>query len=531
MIRVIVADDEQKVCQLICHLIDWKALDMELVGTASNGLEALRMVEELHPDLMLTDIRMPGFSGLELMKRARELDAELEFIVISGYSRFEYAQAAIQYGVQDYILKPVNQQLLNATLQKVRQRYQERHADQEQRQNLTRLLKIIWYDLENGEIPPDIGAANEKYCCHFQSGIFQCFCLQADFQDREHISLAGAQSIFDLLLPKAEAAMETQLRPLCQEFAMSSRGRQIMGILNYAPQQQRAVREQLMRIIGELSVELRAFEYVQPHLSISDQASSLSQLQSCLAQARRAIEQRLLIRKAAQLLTDMPEDAALGEDGLYRDFSLAARRAVDLQSAEHLSDAVEVLRRSTLAGRPSGVQLLRIVKTAYHLFLLSGMFQNEYHFYPAKEREDAFNDLSDLCGSAEDLFAFLDQSCRQDLTDACQLISRERTRPINAAKQFISEHYAEPLSLDDVCSHVGFSVSYFSTLFRKETGKTFLEYLLDVRIEAAKGLLRESRLTVEAVCEAVGVHDAKRFSKAFKKATGISPKEYRNLYS
>ena len=125
MIRVIVADDEYKVCQLICQLIDWEGLGMRLIGTASNGLEALQMIEAEKPDLVLTDIRMPGFDGMELLKRARTVKADMEFIIISGYSHFEYAQTAIRYGVSDYILKPVNKETLNATLQKVRQRYLE----------------------------------------------------------------------------------------------------------------------------------------------------------------------------------------------------------------------------------------------------------------------------------------------------------------------------------------------------------------------------------------------------------------------
>ena len=107
----------------------------------------------------------------------------------------------------------------------------------------------------------------------------------------------------------------------------------------------------------------------------------------------------------------------------------------------------------------------------------------------------------------------------------------EKMRPINQAKQYIQEHYAESLSLEEVSSQAGFSSSYFSTLFRKETGKNFLEYLTDVRIEEAKRLLRRSGDTIEQIGKAVGMNDYKRFSKTFKKITGISPKEYRNLYS
>ncbi|NLM13225.1 MAG: response regulator, partial [Epulopiscium sp.] len=107
MIRVVVADDEEKVYQLICSLIDWKALDMEIVGVAHNSIEALELIQSLHPDIMITDIRMPGYDGLELINRGKQIKNGIEFIIISGYNHFEYAQTAIKYGVSDYLLKPI----------------------------------------------------------------------------------------------------------------------------------------------------------------------------------------------------------------------------------------------------------------------------------------------------------------------------------------------------------------------------------------------------------------------------------------
>ena len=108
------------------------------------------------PDLVLTDIRMPGYDGMELLKRARIQNPDMEFIIISGYSHFEYAQTAIRYGVSDYILKPVNEEALNATLQKVRQRYMEHQAlteknlEQKKQQVLdqARVRETLWMDLE-----------------------------------------------------------------------------------------------------------------------------------------------------------------------------------------------------------------------------------------------------------------------------------------------------------------------------------------------------------------------------------------------
>ena len=99
ILKVVIADDEVRICQLIQALIDWDSLGMAVVGIAHNGEEACQMVKDTQPDILITDIRMPGCSGLELVKTVKELDSSLEVIIISGYAHFEYAQQAINYGV------------------------------------------------------------------------------------------------------------------------------------------------------------------------------------------------------------------------------------------------------------------------------------------------------------------------------------------------------------------------------------------------------------------------------------------------
>ena len=116
MISVLIADDELAVCQLVNHLIDWDGLQMERLDYASNGLEALDMIEKHRPDIVITDIRMPGLSGLELIRKTREQNIPVSFIIISGYREFEFARQAIQYGVEDYLLKPIQEKELNSLL-------------------------------------------------------------------------------------------------------------------------------------------------------------------------------------------------------------------------------------------------------------------------------------------------------------------------------------------------------------------------------------------------------------------------------
>ena len=110
MLRVVLADDEKKVLLLMCKLIDWESLGFEIVGMASDGMHALEMIRDKQPHLLVTDIRMPGFDGIDLIRQAKQIQPGLHFIVVSGYAQFEYAQNALKYGVEGYLLKPLKAQ-------------------------------------------------------------------------------------------------------------------------------------------------------------------------------------------------------------------------------------------------------------------------------------------------------------------------------------------------------------------------------------------------------------------------------------
>ena len=165
---------------------------------------------------MLTDIRMPRYDGMELLKRARIQNPDMEFIIISGYSHFEYAQTAIRYGLSDYILKPVNEEALNATLQKVRQRYMEHQAlteknlEQKKQQVLdqARVRETLWMDLEYARIPRNMEALNEKYWYHFQEEKFRTFLIQADVKNNENLSENYADNVMELVNSKVPGLFE-----------------------------------------------------------------------------------------------------------------------------------------------------------------------------------------------------------------------------------------------------------------------------------------------------------------------------------
>ena len=119
MLKVLIADDEYKVGFLVKKLIEWDKLNLEFAGLVQDGMTAYEKICECTPDIVITDIRMPVLSGLELIKKVIDEGRSVHFIVISGYKYFEYAQQAIKYGVEDYLLKPIDEVELNQILKKI----------------------------------------------------------------------------------------------------------------------------------------------------------------------------------------------------------------------------------------------------------------------------------------------------------------------------------------------------------------------------------------------------------------------------
>ena len=195
MLKVLIIDDEEKVCRLIQCLIDWESLGLYIAGICHDGLLALDMVKETSPDIIITDIRMPGCDGLTLIRAAKEFNPGIHFIIISGYGQFDYAQRAIQYGVSDYILKPIKEKDLKATLVSIVEKHQsmESHRQQDEaiRNELNSTQERIKSNFINDLIlNPQIIQAfhsiediNRTYYTNFKESAFTLLCIYLDTPD------------------------------------------------------------------------------------------------------------------------------------------------------------------------------------------------------------------------------------------------------------------------------------------------------------------------------------------------------------
>lgn len=137
MLRLIIVDDEKIIRESIRSLIDWESLGIEVVGVCKNGLEAYDAILDSYPDIVLTDIKMPGLSGLELIEKLNDTRENIQFIILSGYSEFEYAKQAMRFGIRHYLLKPCNENQIIEAIEDVKKAcYLKQQADQEPEQNV-----------------------------------------------------------------------------------------------------------------------------------------------------------------------------------------------------------------------------------------------------------------------------------------------------------------------------------------------------------------------------------------------------------
>ncbi len=528
MYRVLLCDDEIHVCQLVQYLVEWDALGLELVGTAHSGVEALEMLAAHRPHIVISDIRMPGYSGIDLMEQARERGFHCRFVLISGYREFEYAQKAIQLGVTDYVVKPIQKNELTHALRKAIAELAELSADA----------------AESGT--PDSARAEH---------------------DRERL-LADWQggALDDAGLTRAQ---------LAQRYAVDLSG--ACGALAWHLMCYGAFSEQTQRLLeGKVCayLEEQAGAWFREHVLLRQENGLLLLCASDTAQEMPGLR---LMRDGCRAVLSICSgwDIALGaaflrdEEPFHRLFARAESAAyerlfdpehaihkepltlrcdadfhavIDFDACGRLSAAMQILDSVTVRAEiESGFSALAqsstadaaavfgyagwVIGTMNHAlsafdigadvtrYLDRAVLERELHYVP-----DALR-----------IGRRLGEAAAAQIETVREAVRSAENRPVRQVKELVAAHYMEPLSLNDVAAAVDLNPVYLSVLFKKETGTNFKDYLTGVRIETAKTLLREGESMLTAA-EKVGYKDAKYFSKLFTRVVGVNPTQYKKLY-
>ena len=533
MYRILLVDDEILVRDAIKENIDWKSMDCELVGDCENGKEAAEFVKEHPVDIVLTDILMPYMDGMELSNFLHDNYPEIVIVIFSGFGEFEYAKKAIQYGVSEYLLKPVTAMELTGVIEKMKKKVEQQRLEkskmdalaqnsEEYRKNkqiirsknieaLVNCTTDVNASIERlAEMGIDISAASYRvaiFDIDLYSGMYQL-----DTEKRQESALMAFVlfNISDEIVTREEAGIAYQ------------EGNNRVGIL-FQEKWSRNFTSSTKEICHETQEKTKEVMGFDVSMGIGKWVKKPEELIQSHDMAAQTLQYRYLL--GGNILIDMEEQHPVQEIAIEDDLA---------ELKEAMKTGQKELVYQTLIKIENSIRQALMEKSRACMYLQQVI----------RTMDNACEDVSaDMDRIREDRDELLRQVTDQKFfEDACKVVQKHTDRifeilselntssserQARLAIDYIQKNYMDPdLSLNSICSYLNISTSYFSTIFKDETGETFTEVLIRTRMEKAKELLENTTLKNYEIAEKVGFSDPHYFGISFKKMTGCTPTEY-----
>lgn len=524
MKKILIVDDERRVGTLIKNLIHWDELDMECVGLYDNGADALEGVRKNTPDIVITDVRMPQISGLELIQMAQKLNENIFFIVISGYREFEYAHKALEYGVENYLLKPINEEELNSVLDKINHKIEKRDVQRKEiEKSVAESNKIIRRDFLKNIM--DQSRERVVGTVDLKGDRYRGIDIKFDYTDFDNRNKRQDELLVDKVYQIVEECFADQAE---ESLICEMENLHIYCLLNYHAGNTADFYQVLNECVLHIKECIMGLDQYQVTIGVGAEKSRFEDIRISILESYRSVCNRLKYGTGRLIFfEDVTEDEGIDLDQKIKNIQDEFINVIDTYS----SDAMVQIIRKTM----DSIERERMDMTEY--YELSEKIVDTFLSHIDIETTNQSFTKRDIMGKiqhARDVFQL-----RKVLTSElktimeCMKESKEMQsiRPIRVAVDYIENHYANKLSLDDMAALVDLNPVYFSTLFKKETGVNFSSYLTRIRMEHAKQALVETNDTIAAIGMQVGYEDQKYFSQAFKKAVGIKPAVYRKMHS
>ncbi len=519
-IQAILADDEGIILKGLKKLIDWEKLGIEIVGEAGDGQEALRLIEEKKPQLVVSDIAMPGLSGLEMLRQIRQQGLSTKVIFVSGYQEFSYAQDAVRYGAVDYLLKPVEKEELERAVCKA--------AGLIDDQSRLDILTNTASEDKMHQIFQKISGKRE----YSREDLYDQFSrLNISVEGKAMVGAAfrlyglkrGEGNVRMQELQKFSAASKIQrkVEDLGWGFAVKKEISTCCVIFLLEPGQGRQVVE---RRIAKLIAEASNGHNLTVKAGVGERVEDVGALPLAYKTSRFAME-----------LYYFTEDEVIWYEDVEKEFH---------QSFEEYQEKVHDLKEGFIHRRNSihveVNQVLAVIKNLHFgnrfaalnrcNLMISGVIQdlcNEYLL------DETWIGRGEQCMEQMRLMPTYRQTCQlivEFFDQVHQQILAGGSGEYNEAvriRQYVEEHFEENLTLESMAGMVGMNPYYFSSYFKKNTGMNFKAYLTEVRMEAAARLLSNTDCKAYEVASRVGYRNVRQFNENFRGKYGMSPNEYR----
>ena len=533
--KVFLVEDEYIVREGIKNNIDWEKNGYDFCGEASDGELAFPMISEKRPDIVITDIRMPFMDGIELSRMIKEEYPEIKIIILSGHEEFEYAKAAIQIGVEEYLLKPINGdellQVVNRVAQKIKEENESRETLQEgegdenfeyaKRQLLSSLID------DNASLS-DAMEQGKKFHLNLMAQCYNIMMLKLQRKNKEQ---GFSQRILELY-----KTMEDTLKEQDGQSIMFDRAPEGKVIL-FMGSGEEEIRRNMDVFAGQFREILPEYEDVTYFGSVGVPVMRLRELGESYEAASHGFSYRFLTEPNQIVDNHTVFDQARNEKKFFCSIGSVDIQNLDKQKIESFLKGGEMdeihffveeyMKNTGDAGKNSMIFRQYIVMdmffAASHFLtqITDGREQLGEPFESPEQMQKIVSDLEATVVYIKELFTKVMQVRDAQTTE-------HNSDVVENAKKYISENYHdEELTLNTVAHEVNVSPNHLSAMFSQKTGQTFVKYLTDVRMHRAKELLKCTSKRSNEICEEVGYRDPHYFSHLFKKNVGCSPIQYR----
>lgn len=533
--KVFLVEDEYIVREGIKNNIDWEKNGYDFCGEASDGELAFPMISEKRPDIVITDIRMPFMDGIELSRMIKEEYPEIKIIILSGHEEFEYAKAAIQIGVEEYLLKPINGdellQVVNRVAQKIKEENESRETLQEgegdenfeyaKRQLLSSLID------DNASLS-DAMEQGKKIHLNLMAQCYNIMMLKLQRKNKEQ---GFSQRILELY-----KTMEDTLKEQDGQSIMFDRAPEGKVIL-FMGSGEEEIRRNMDVFAGQFREILPEYEDVTYFGSVGVPVMRLRELGESYEAASHGFSYRFLTEPNQIVDNHTVFDQTRNEKKFSCSIGSVDIQNLDKQKIESFLKGGEMdeihffveeyMKNTGDAGKNSMIFRQYIVMdmffAASHFLtqITDGREQLGEPFESPEQMQKIVSDLEATVVYIKELFTKVMQVRDAQTTE-------HNSDVVENAKKYISENYHdEELTLNTVAREVNVSPNHLSAMFSQKTGQTFVKYLTDVRMHRAKELLKCTSKRSNEICEEVGYRDPHYFSHLFKKNVGCSPIQYR----
>jgi two-component system response regulator YesN len=499
--QVLLVDDEEIVCRGMRQFVKWKEHGFEVADIASDVDGAIGLLEKLHVDVVFMDVRMPGKSGLELLKVIEEEYPEIKCIILSGYADFSYAQEAIRHGAVDYLTKPVRLGEVEALLDRLQEEFERQkekarvHSDR---------LEGLMMSAARGYSGGDF----EKYGLNLP----ESWC-------------GMAMSLRNHNLPEEE--IQEKKETIKQQLLALEPGTviledEIFSLFVLTPCRSEESFDSLVSLLEQLCVEFRDWG-----CGVSKKKSSEKDLHTAYEEASQALRYGLAGTKERVIFYRNIENLFTAEfETLEELVPELLKRLADPETRESVCSLLKQRLEAFYEQNPG----LNQFQTAC-LRLLIELNSRLRGCVSEESLHERLNhtlsllllsqEKDNVCVCVLDYVKWLVECLNQ--SDGQQL----GKGVIREIQLFIRKHYSENITLNALAEQFYLHPNYLSRIFKEKTGKNFVEYLTEVRMEKVKELLRTSDRKIIEICAMTGYDNPWYFSKVFKQYTGMTPKEYR----